>query len=68
MKAPEYLSLNPMGKVPAIRHGDTVVTECAAICAYLADGVSFVSITQQFTTTTSMGRLTLNVLLSFAPG
>ena len=26
MKAPEYLSLNPMGKVPAIRHGDTVVT------------------------------------------
>jgi glutathione S-transferase len=37
MKAPEYLSLNPMGKVPAIRHGDTVVTECAAICAYLAD-------------------------------
>ncbi|MBB4572884.1 glutathione S-transferase family protein [Rhizobium lentis] len=37
MKAPEYLSLNPMGKVPAIRHGNTVVTECAAICAYLAD-------------------------------
>ena len=37
MKAPAYLSLNPMGKVPAIRHGDTVVTEAAAICAYLAD-------------------------------
>lgn len=37
MKAPEYLAVNPMGKVPAIRHGDTVVTECAAICAYLAD-------------------------------
>lgn len=37
MKAPEYLSINPMGKVPAIRHGDAVVTECAAICAYLAD-------------------------------
>lgn len=37
MKAPEYLSINPMGKVPAIRHGDRVVTECAAICAYLAD-------------------------------
>jgi glutathione S-transferase len=36
-KAPEYLAINPMGKVPAIRHGDTVVTECAAICAYLAD-------------------------------
>ena len=31
-----------------------------------ARGVSFVSITQQFNTTTSMGRLTLNVLLSFA--
>ncbi|PWC55583.1 glutathione S-transferase family protein [Azospirillum sp. TSO22-1] len=37
MKAPEYLAINPMGKVPAIRHGDTVVTENAAICAYLAD-------------------------------
>jgi glutathione S-transferase len=37
MKAPEYLAINPMGKVPAIRHGDMVVTECAAICAYLAD-------------------------------
>jgi glutathione S-transferase len=37
MKAPAYLAVNPMGKVPAIRHGDAVVTECAAICAYLAD-------------------------------
>jgi glutathione S-transferase len=37
MKAPAYLAINPMGKVPAIAHGDTVVTECAAICAYLAD-------------------------------
>jgi glutathione S-transferase len=37
MKSPEYLAVNPMGKVPAIRHGDTVVTEAAAICAYLAD-------------------------------
>ena len=37
MKAPEYLAINPMGKVPAIKHGDTVVTEGAAICAYLAD-------------------------------
>lgn len=37
MKAPEYLAINPMGKVPAIRHGDVVITECAAICAYLAD-------------------------------
>jgi glutathione S-transferase len=37
MKAPDYLAINPMGKVPAIRHGQTVVTECAAICAYLAE-------------------------------
>jgi glutathione S-transferase len=37
MKAPEYRAINPMGKVPAIRHGDVVVTEAAAICAYLAD-------------------------------
>lgn len=37
MKAPPYLAVNPMGKVPAIRHGDTVVTEVGAICAYLAD-------------------------------
>jgi glutathione S-transferase len=37
MKAPDYLAVNPMGKVPAIKHGATVVTECAAICAYLAD-------------------------------
>jgi glutathione S-transferase len=37
IKAPEYLAINPMGKVPALVHGDTVVTETAAICAYLAD-------------------------------
>jgi len=37
LKGPEYLAINPMGKVPAIRHGDVVVTEAAAICAYLAD-------------------------------
>lgn len=37
MKQPDYLAINPMGKVPAIKHGDTVVTETAAICAYLAD-------------------------------
>lgn len=37
MKAPDYLAINPMGKVPAIRHGDAIVTEGAAICAYLAD-------------------------------
>lgn len=37
MKTPEYRSINPMGKVPTIRHGEVVVTEAAAICAYLAD-------------------------------
>ena len=37
MKGADYLSINPMGKVPAIRHGARVITECAAICAYLAD-------------------------------
>lgn len=36
-KAPEFLELNPMGKVPTIVHDGRVVTECAAICAYLAD-------------------------------
>ena len=35
--APEYLAINPMGKVPALRHGEIVVSEAAAICAYLAD-------------------------------
>jgi len=34
---PAYLAVNPMGKVPALKHGDTVITEVAAICAYLAD-------------------------------
>jgi glutathione S-transferase len=34
---PEYLAVNPMGKVPALKHGDTVITEVAAICTYLAD-------------------------------
>jgi glutathione S-transferase len=34
---PDYLAINPMGKVPALRHGDTVITEVAAICTYLAD-------------------------------
>jgi glutathione S-transferase len=37
MKSPGYLAINPMGKVPALRHADAVVTETAAICAYLAD-------------------------------
>jgi glutathione S-transferase len=34
---PDYLAINPMGKVPALLHGDTVITEVAAICTYLAD-------------------------------
>lgn len=37
MKAPDYLALNPMGKVPAITHRGVTVTECAAVCAWLAD-------------------------------
>ena len=37
MKAPDYLAINPMGKVPAIRHEGRVVTEAAAVCAYLAE-------------------------------
>ena len=37
MKSAAYLAVNPMGKVPAIAHRGVVVTECAAICAYLAD-------------------------------
>jgi glutathione S-transferase len=37
MKAPAYLAINPMGKVPAIKHSDAVITEAAAICMYLAD-------------------------------
>jgi glutathione S-transferase len=36
-KTPEYLAINPMGKVPAIVHRGVVVTETAAICIYLAD-------------------------------
>jgi glutathione S-transferase len=37
LKNESYLAVNPMGKVPAIKHGNHVVTETAAICAYLAD-------------------------------
>ena len=36
-RAPDFLAVNPMGKVPALRHGDVVITEGAAICTYLAD-------------------------------
>jgi len=34
---PDYLAINPMGKVPALKHNDVVITESAAICTYLAD-------------------------------
>ena len=34
---PDYLAINPMGKVPALKHGDAIITEVAAICTYLAD-------------------------------
>jgi len=37
MNDPDYRALNPMAKVPTLVHGDTVVTEVAAICCYLAD-------------------------------
>jgi glutathione S-transferase len=37
LKDERYLAINPMGKIPAIKHRGHVVTECAAICAYLAD-------------------------------
>jgi glutathione S-transferase len=36
-RAPDYLAVNPMGKVPALRHGNALVTEASAICCYLAD-------------------------------
>lgn len=37
MKSETFLAINPLGKVPVLQHGDRVVTEGAAICAYLAD-------------------------------
>ena len=36
-RQPEFLAINPMGKLPALKHGDAVITEAAAICTYLAD-------------------------------
>lgn len=47
MKSPDYLAINPMGKVPAIVHGDAVVTEVAAICCYLADTFPEVALVPQ---------------------
>jgi glutathione S-transferase len=36
-RAPEYLAINPMGKVPAVKHGDILITEQVAVFLYLAD-------------------------------
>jgi glutathione S-transferase len=36
-KTPEFLAINPMGRVPVLRHGDQYISESVAICAYLAD-------------------------------
>jgi len=36
-RQPAFLAINPMGKLPALKHGETVITEAAAICTYLAD-------------------------------
>jgi glutathione S-transferase len=36
-KQAEYLAINPMGRVPALRHGESIITETAAICTYLAE-------------------------------
>jgi glutathione S-transferase len=36
-KAPEFLAINPMGKVPALKDGDAALGEAAAICVYVAD-------------------------------
>src|ERR1700730_209573 len=37
LRKPEYLAINPMGKIPALKHGEAIITEAAAICCYLAD-------------------------------
>ena len=44
-REPAYLAVNPMGKVPALKHGDVVITESAAICLYLADAFPTVGLT-----------------------
>jgi glutathione S-transferase len=47
MKQQPYIDINPMGKVPAIVHDGRIVTECAAICAYLADAFPAVGLAPQ---------------------
>ncbi|KQY99023.1 glutathione S-transferase [Caulobacter sp. Root1455] len=65
MKAPEYLAINPMGKVPAITHRGVTVTEGAAICAYLADAFPEAGLAPP---TTSPARGTYYRWLMFACG
>jgi glutathione S-transferase len=36
-RQPAFLAINPMGKLPTLKHGDTIISEAAAICTYLAD-------------------------------
>jgi glutathione S-transferase len=36
-RQPKFLAINPMGKLPTLKHGDAIITEAAAICTYLAD-------------------------------
>ncbi len=45
MKASAYTAINPMGKVPAITHGDAIVTETTAICTYLAQAFPSANLT-----------------------
>jgi len=42
---PEFLAISPQGKVPALRHGEALVTEVAAICLYLADAFAQAGLT-----------------------
>jgi len=46
-KSPDYLRLNPMGKVPTLTDGELVVTETAAICLYLADRYGYGTLAPQ---------------------
>lgn len=36
-RQPEFLAINPMGKLPVLKHDDAIITEASAICTYLAD-------------------------------
>ena len=64
-KRPDYLALNPMGKVPAIVHRGTVVTEVAAICTWLAERFPAAGLAVE---PGSPGRAAYLRWLFFAPG